>query len=151
MKKATQMFLKYVRVMKIDFLAFPIEDYMNGLQIAIIAPDSMAAAIERGSNILGRDKGEMYARMKRRYRADKICPELHPVAIIKTGLKSVKDIPKHHNMQARGFELVVTQALNGIHRGDEIAKCDVTAPLFGNVECKFGRSKLYFTSEAGLK
>lgn len=148
MLKAVELFLEAVHKLPIDFIAFPVEDSKRA-NVAIISPETIVNMIENDSIMIEYDKGEEYARMKRLYTVTKVAPIVHPVLIVPTRYRRVKDFPKHHNMTARGFELVVTESLNdffgdgdAIHKGDDISSVDVVSQMLGNIECKFGRAKL---------
>ena len=146
MRRATSMFLTYVRKMEINYIAFPIED-KNGVSIILINPSNVADCIENNSDMICQDNGELYSRMVRKYTATKVCPEFHPTYKLPTPYKHVKDFPKHAEMRSRGFELIVAMATGGEHTGDKLNSVDVVSTEYGNIECKIGRGKLYFASK----
>ena len=148
MKRATIMLNSYIRALNISFFAIPVET-AKCAEIAIVAPDIMTQCVENSAPVIERRKGELFARVKRLYTATKALPYYRPVARIETPYKHVKDFPIHAGMRARGFEIVVCEALNAIgdsatHSGDNIAQVDVVSKMFGNIECKTGTGKLYY-------
>jgi len=148
MKRASIMLTAYIRALQINFFAVAVET-AKGVEVAIVAPDVMTDCVEFEAPVIERRKGEMFARVKRLYTATKVLPYYKPVARFETPYKSVKDIPIHKNMKARGLELVVCDALNragddAIHTGDDVSKVDVLSRLFGNIEVKFGTGRLYY-------
>lgn len=145
MKRASSMVRTYVRKMGIDFFAFPIEK-SNGVYIALVEPENIVNAIENDFPVVERRKGELFYRMKRMYSAVKVLPYLHPVHLVETNYKHVKDFPTHAGMQARGFELVVAEALNAIHTGDNINSVDAIQCVYGRIECKIGGGRLYWAA-----
>lgn len=147
MKRASIMLTAYIRALQINFFAVAVET-AKCVEIAIVAPDIMVDCVESDAPVIERRKGEMFARVKRLYTATKALPYYRPVARFETPYKSIKDIPIHKNMKARGLELVVCNALNAagdsaVHTGDDISKVDVISMMFGNVECKLGTGRLY--------
>ena len=147
MKRATILLTAYIRALSIDNFAVAIET-AKGVEIAIVAPDTMINCIESDAPVVERRNGEMFARLKRTYTATKTLPYYRPIARFTTPYKSVKDIPVHRSMRARGLEIVVCNALNTAgdkakHTGDDISKVDVISEMFGNVECKFGGARMY--------
>ena len=145
MKMAVKMLIAYIRALCIDFFAVPVED-SKGLHIAIIAPDMVIRNVENNTRIIERDKGELFARLKRVYTATIVCPLLRPVMLLDTPYKRLKDIPPYHCMKSRGFELVVCDALNAAgytatHKGNELASIDIVCAELGNIEVKIGRGK----------
>lgn len=136
----------YVKKMRIDFFAFPVEmrDYMH---IALITPDSIIQAIESNSPMIEKRKGELFARLRRKYSPVHVMPAFHPIVTIPTEYAKVSDIPKHSGMIARGFEIVVTSALHGKHSGDELRTIDVIDTDYGRIECKIGASRLYWAGK----
>ena len=151
MRRASIMLAAYIRALHINFFAVPVET-AQGVEIAITAPDIMINCVETNAPTIERRKGEMFARLKRLYTATKVLPYYRPVARFSTPYKSVKDFPVHKGMRARGFELVVCDALNAAgdhaeHTGDDIGKADVISQMFGNIECKTGTGKLYYAGE----
>ena len=147
MKRATILLTAYIRALQINQFAVAIET-AKGVEIAIVAPDILVDCVEHEAPIIERRKGEIFARLKRTYTATKTLPYYRPVARFSTPYKSVKDIPVHKSMKARGLEIVVCDALNAAgdtatHTGDNISSVDVVSQMFGNVECKFGGARLY--------
>lgn len=145
MTMAVRMMLAYIRTLDINFFAVPVED-SKGLHVAIVAPDIMVRNIENNSRIIERDKGELFARLKRVYTATIVCPLARPVMLLDTPYKRLKDIPPYHSMRSRGFELIVCNALNdagftATHKGNELASIDVVCMELGNIEVKVGRGK----------
>lgn len=141
MTMALKMFLAYVRVLMIDFFAVPIEK-PDGLYVGLVAPDLFAAAF--GTKLVYRRKGERFARLRRTYSPINVCPVLRPVLQVKTRYKRLSDVPPHCGMIARGFELVVTEALGGLHVGDNAGDVDVIHPIYGRIETKIGEGRLYY-------
>lgn len=155
MKRASIMLTAYIRALQINFFAVPVET-AKGVEIAITAPDILIDCVENDAPTIERRKGEMFARLKRLYTATKVLPYYRPVARFETPYKSVKDFPVHKGMRARGFEIVVCDALNSAgdkaeHTGDDIGKADIISEMFGNVECKTGTGKLYYAGENNKK
>lgn len=150
MKRASIMLASYIRILQINFFAVAVET-AKGVEVAIVAPDTMINCVEIDAPVIERRKGELFARVKRLYTATKVLPYYKPVARFETPYKSVKDIPVHKDMRARGLEIVVCEALNAAgdvatHTGDDITKVDVISKLFGNIEVKFGTGRLYHAS-----
>lgn len=151
MKRASIMLAAYIRTLQINFFAVAVET-AKGVEIAIIAPDTMIDCVECDAPVVERRKGEMFARVKRLYTATKALPYYKPVARFETPYKSVKDIPVHKDMRARGLEIVVCEALNNagdcaIHTGDDVSKVDIISEMFGNIEVKFGTGRLYYAGD----
>ena len=147
MKRATILLTAYIRALQIDNFAVAVET-AKGVEIAIVAPNTMIDCVEFDAPVIERRKGELFARVKRLYTATKVLPYYRPIARFETPYKSVKDIPIYKNMRARGLELVVCAALvkagdTATHTGNDISKVDVISAMFGNVECKFGTGRLY--------
>lgn len=136
----------YVKKMGIDFFAFPVE-MRDCMHIALIAPDSIINAIEHDSPMIEKRKGELFARLRRKYSPIHVMPAFHPVALIPTEYAKVADIPKHSNMIARGFEIVVASALQGKHTGDKLRSVDIIETEYGTIECKIGASRLYWAGK----
>lgn len=152
MKRASIMLAAYIRALQINFFAVAVET-VKGVEVAIVAPDTMVDCVENDSPVIERRKGEMFARVKRLYTATKTLPYYKPVARFETPYKSVKEIPVHKDMRARGLEIVVCEALNNagdcaVHTGDDVSKVDVVSEMFGNIETKFGTGRLYYAGEA---
>ena len=152
MKKASIMLASYIRVLQVNFFAVAVET-AKGVEVAIVAPDTMINCVESSAPVIERRKGELFARVKRLYTATKVLPYYKPVARFETPYKSVKDIPVHRDMKARGLEIVVCNALNSAgdiatHTGDDVFKVDVISKMFGNVEVKFGTGRLYYAGNA---
>lgn len=145
------MLASYIRVLQVNFFAVAVET-AKGVEVAIVAPDIMIDCVEHDAPTIERRKGEMFARVKRLYTATKVLPYYKPVARFETPYKSVKDIPVHKSMRARGLEIVVCDALNNagdsaVHTGDDISKVDVISTMFGNIEVKFGTGRLYYAGD----
>lgn len=145
MKRGATMVKTYVRKMGIDFFAYPIEK-PDGVYIALTEPENIVNAIEHDAPIVERRKGELFFRMRRQYSPVKVLPHLRPTHLIKTNYKRVKDFPAHAGMKARGFELVVSEALNAVHTGDKLNAVDVIQCVYGRIECKIGGGRLYWAA-----
>lgn len=145
MKRGAMMVRTYVRKMKIDFFAFPIEK-QNQVFIALIEPEQIVTCIEEELPVVERRKGELFYRMKRAYSPMKTIPFLRPVHLVPTMYKRVSDFPKHNGLQARGFELVVSETLGAIHSGDILKAVDVVDCVCGRIECKIGGGRLYWAA-----
>lgn len=145
MKRGAIMVQTYVKKMGIDFFAFPIEK-CGKVYIALVEPENIVNAIENDFPIVERKKGELFYRMKRTYSAIKTLPYLRPTHLIETNYKRVADFPTHAGMKARGFELVVSEALNAVHTGDKLNAVDVVQCVYGRIECKIGGGRLYWAA-----
>ena len=145
MKRGATMVRTYVRNMKINFFAFPIEK-PDCVYIALVEPENIVNAIENDLPIVERKKGELFYRMKRTYSPVKTLPYLRPTHLIKTNYKRVSDFPVHAGLKARGFEIVTAEALNAIHTGDKLKAVDVIQSVYGRIECKIGGGRLYWAA-----
>ena len=156
MKKALAMMNEYIAKMGIDYFSFP-EQTSRGVNMVLINAAELANAvsdcIENGflPELLTIEKGEEFFRVRRQYSPVKMWVGLQGIAKIRidTGLSKIKDIPRHKNMQARGWELITAKVVNGEHTGDDITKIDVASLYYGNIECKFGGGRVYTASKMG--
>lgn len=144
MLRAIEILLAYVATFGIDVFAIPAQDSRN-LLVMIVSIDSMINAIRQGYCTI--DKDEDYARMGRKMTITSIAPIFKPLAIYRTPYKRYGDIPPHCGQLSRGFELLVTNALNAygddaIHTGDIKTQTDVLSKKWGKIECKSGRGEL---------
>ena len=146
MKKGSIMLASYIRKMKIDFFAFPVE-MRNCVHIAIIAPDTLIQCIENDSPMLEKRKGELFNRVRRCYSPIRVMPEFRPIATFPTAYKKVKDFPIHAGMRARGFEIVVAETIGAKHTGDKMKDVDIVSTILGRIECKIGAGKLYWAAK----
>ena len=145
MKRGAIMVRTYVRKMGINFFAYPIEKG-GKVFIALVEPENIVSAIENNSPIVERRKGELFYRLKRMYSPIKVLPYLRPTHMIETNYKRVSDFPIHAGLRARGFELVVSEALHASHIGDELRNVDVIQCVYGRIECKIGGGRLYWAA-----
>jgi hypothetical protein len=144
---AMELFNEYVQTMDIDFFAFPVQ-YSGNVKIALVNPVTVREMIANHELPVEFRKGESFARLRRLYTATKVLRVYHTPYVFDTGLSTVKAIPCHKGMPARGWEIVVADTLDGKHTGDNIHEVDVIHPIYGRIECKIGGGRFYTAAAA---
>ena len=143
---ASRIARRYFRELNITFVGVAIQS-ARCVQIGFTVPDVIIDNIEQGTALCTRKRGELYARLRRNYKATFVCPLIHPIMVLDTPYQRIADIPEHKEMKSRGLELVALDALlshgyHAIHTGDDIAKPDIQCDELGNIEIKYGGSAI---------
>ena len=139
-EQAIEILISYINHYKVDFFAVPVEK-PDRLSIALVSSERIIELARNDAPIFEQHKNELFCRLRRKYKAIKILPILHPVAVIDTHLRNVNDIPEYRDLRSRGWELVVNQYVNGVHYGDKLKDIDIISPVYGRIECKVGAGR----------
>lgn len=141
-------FLKeYIRKFSIDYFVFP-RYISRGMQVIRVDAHELYTAVSdyiATNNVLPDlleiRRGEQYFRLREQYTATKMFAGLNikPIDAKMTDYKRIKDIPKHFNSYARGFEIVAANVYGAIHKGDDISSYDILFNDGTHGECKIGK------------
>ena len=145
---AIEMFNEYIEQMNIDFFAFPVQ-YSGNVKVALVNPVKVREMIANHAITVEFRKGELFVRLRRMYTATKVLPIYKTPYIFDTNITNVKAIPNHKGSQARGFEVLTAEVLQGQHTGDNISEVDVISPIYGRIECKIGAGRFYMAAKVG--
>lgn len=153
--KALAMMEEYINAMRIDKIAIP-EQISGAVNVVLLDAMQLYNAIgeyvtkfpddEKAlPNIVYIGKGEEFFRIGRAYQATKMWQGISSVRKVKLKTEYVKvnDIPEHCNSKARGFEIVTATITGGQHTGDDIKEVDVISSIYGRIECKIGKGRVY--------
>lgn len=142
---AIEMFNEYIEQMDIDFFAFPVQ-YSGNVKVALANPVKVREMIANHAITVEFRKGELFARLRRLYTATKVLPVYKTPYVFDTTINNVKAIPNYKGSQARGWETIVADVLQGQHVGDNLMNVDVISPIYGRIECKIGTGRLYLAA-----
>ena len=144
--KANELLKEYINTMHIDNFAIPVQGSGKIGVLIIDAQDFYKTVTIDGCPLVNVAKGEEFYRLNRTLTVTKILPifrNCKKSLIWIDSIAKLGEIPKHCNSVARGFEVVTAQAVNGLHTGDNIAQIDVISDIYGRIECKTGKGRLY--------
>ena len=137
----------YIAALNIDLFAIPV--YTTGLHVLLIDSEGLLKRVAEYANegrvfpLFEMRTNEAYFRLRERYTGTVNLPLLkgiHTEVINTKGrYKRLEDIPHLRSILARDFEIVVAEAVDGQHYGDNISMIDVIDRLGRRIECKKGK------------
>ena len=138
---------EYIEKFAIDYFIFP-RYISRGMQVVRIDAHDLYKAVSDYittnnslPDLLEMRRGEQYFRLREQYTATKMFAGLNvkPIDARMTEYKRVRDIPKHFDSYARGFEIVAANAYGATHKGDDISSYDILFADDTHGECKIGK------------
>ena len=138
---------EYIRKFSIDYFVFP-RYISRGMQVIRVDAHELYTAVSdyiTTNNslppLLEIRRGEQYFRLREQYTATKMFAglDVKPIDARMTNYKRVKDIPKHFDSYARGFEIVASDVYGAVHKGDDISSYDILFADGTHGECKIGK------------
>lgn len=138
---------EYIEKFTIDYFVFP-RYISRGMQVIRVDAKELYTAVSDYittnnslPDLLEIRRGEQYFRLREQYTATKMLAGLNvqPIDARITEYKRVKDIPKHFDSYARGFEIVASNVYGATHKGDDISSYDILFNDGKHGECKIGK------------